>query len=64
VVGPKLGLEEMWLEDFGPIVRAGPGGMPAFTEETLSEGDLESIYAFLKAMRQGASSPSGGAVTP
>jgi mono/diheme cytochrome c family protein len=52
VVGPSLGLEEMWLEDFGPVVRSGPGGMPAFAEEVLGDDDLGSIYAFLKAMRQ------------
>lgn len=64
VVGPRLSLEEMWLEDFEPVVRSGPGGMPAFAAEILNREDLETIYAFLKAMRQGASSPSGGAEAP
>lgn len=64
VVGPALDLEELFLDDFRPLVRSGPGGMPAFTEEILSQDDLDSIYAFLKAMRQGASSPSGGAEAP
>jgi hypothetical protein len=64
VVGPALDLEELWLEDFRPVVRSGPGGMPAFTEEILSDDDLDSIYAFLKATPQGASSPSGGAEAP
>jgi len=48
VVGPKLDLEEIFKEDFVPIVRTGPAGMPAFTDTILSDGDLDSIYAFLK----------------
>jgi hypothetical protein len=28
--------------------------MPAFTEEILSDDDLDTIYAFLKALRKGA----------
>ena len=57
VVGPKLDLEELWKEDFLPIVRSGPAGMPAFTDSILSDGDLDSIYAFLKAARRGGSTP-------
>ncbi|MEK6719441.1 MAG: cytochrome c [Chloroflexota bacterium] len=60
VVGPNLDLEDVWLEDFGPVVRSGPGGMPMFTEEVLSDDDLDTIYAFLKAIRKAASSTSGG----
>ena len=56
-VGPKLDLEEIFREDFGPIVRSGPGGMPAFPDSTLSDVDLDSIYAFLKAAGQGGSTP-------
>ena len=56
-VGPKLDLEEIFREDFGPIVRSGPGGMPAFTDSILSDVDLDSIYAFLKAAGQGGSTP-------
>jgi mono/diheme cytochrome c family protein len=51
VVGPALGLEELFLDDFRPLLRSGPGGMPAFTEEILSDEDLDAIYAFLKATR-------------
>jgi hypothetical protein len=56
-VGPKLDLEELWKEDFLPIVRSGPGGMPAFTDSSLSDGDLDSIYAFLKAAGRSGSTP-------
>ena len=54
VVGPDLDLEELFLDDFRPLLRSGPGGMPAFTEEILSDDDLDTIYAFLKALRKGA----------
>jgi mono/diheme cytochrome c family protein len=57
IVGPKLDLQELWKEDFVPIVRSGPGGMPAFTDSILSDVDLDSIYAFLKAAGQGGSTP-------
>jgi mono/diheme cytochrome c family protein len=50
VVGPNLDLEDLDREDFHPVVRRGPGGMPAFTEEILSNDDLDLIYAFLKAV--------------
>jgi hypothetical protein len=59
-VGPKLDLEEIFKEDFVPIVRAGPAGMPAFSDTILSDGDLDSIYAFLKSGRS-VPAPSDGA---
>lgn len=60
VIGPNLDLEELFLDDFRPVVRSGPGGMPAFTEEILSDDDLDSIYAFLKAIRQEPAATSDG----
>jgi len=60
VVGPDLDLEDQFLDDFRPLVRSGPGGMPAFTEDILSDDDLDTIYAFLKAIRQGAGATSDG----
>jgi len=60
VIGPNIDLEELGLRDFRPTVRSGPGGMPAFTEEILSDDDLDTIYAFLKAIRKAASTTSGG----
>jgi len=54
VVGPKLDLEEIFKEDFVPIVRTGPAGMPAFTDAILSDSDLDSIYTFLKKGRNGS----------
>jgi mono/diheme cytochrome c family protein len=62
VVGPDLDLEELFLDDFRPLLRAGPGGMPAFTEEILSDDDLDTIYAFLKAIRKGAATLLSGDV--
>jgi len=56
-VGPRLDLEEIFREDFGPIVRSGPGGMPAFTDATLSDVDLEAIYGYLKAAAQATATP-------
>ena len=52
VVGPGLDLEELWLDDFRPVVRSGPGGMPAFGEEILSDDDLDAIYAYLKSIQR------------
>lgn len=60
VVGPNLDLEELDRSDFGPVVRSGPGGMPIFAEEILSDDDLDTIYAFLKAIRQETSMTFGG----
>jgi len=47
----------IFKEDFVPIVRSGPAGMPAFTDSILSDSDLDSIYAFLKAAGRGGSTP-------
>jgi len=64
VVGPNLDLEELDRSDFGPVVRSGPGGMPIFAEEILSDDDLDTIYAFLKAIRQETSTTSGESTWP
>jgi mono/diheme cytochrome c family protein len=56
-VGPMLDLEEIFREDFVPIVRSGPGGMPAFTDATLSDVDLDAIYGYLKAAAQATATP-------
>lgn len=60
VIGPNIDLEELDLSDVRPAVRSGPGGMPAFTQEILSDDDLDTIYAFLKAIRQATSMTFGG----
>jgi len=62
VVGPDLDLEELFLDDFRPLLRDGPEGMPAFTEEILSDDDLDAIYAFLKAIRKGTATLLSGDV--
>ena len=51
VVGPALDLEDLFLDDFRPLLRSGPRGMPAFTDAILSDDDLETIYRYLKAIR-------------
>jgi hypothetical protein len=37
--------------------------MPAFTEEVISDDDLEAIYAFLEATRKGTSITSDGSTS-
>lgn len=63
VVGPAIDLEELDRSDFRSTVRDGPGGMPAFTEEVLSGDDLDTIYAFLKAIRQATATMLGGSTS-
>lgn len=60
VVGPDLDPDELTLPEFRRDVRSGPKGMPAFIEEILSNDDLETIYAFLEAIRRETSATSGG----
>jgi len=57
IVGPRLHLEDIFKEDFVPIVRSGPAGMPAFTDSILSDVDLDTIYKYLKATAQAGSTP-------
>lgn len=65
VVGPALDPGELTPSEFRRNVRSGPKGMPAFMEEVISNDDLEAIYAFLEATRQGASiTPDGSTSTP
>ena len=60
---PSSTSRSCFLDDFRPLVRSGPGGMPAFTEEVLSDDDLDAIYAFLEAIRQGTSITSDGSTS-
>ena len=60
VVGPDLDPGELTLSELRREVRSGPKGMPAFMEEVISDDDLEAIYAFLEATRQGTSITSDG----
>ena len=47
IIGPDLsGIEQ---GDFARRVRGGPGVMPAFGADMLSDGDLAAIYAWLEA---------------
>ena len=65
VVGPELDPGDVTLSEFRRDVRSGPKGMPAFLGETLSDEDLEAIYAFLVALRQqGAAAPDALTRTP
>jgi len=52
VVGPDLDPDELTFSEFRRDVRFGPKGMPAFMEEILSDEDLQTVYAFLEAIRQ------------
>ena len=52
VVGPDLDPDELSFSEFRSEVRSGPKGMPAFIEEVLTDDDLQTIYAFLQAIRQ------------
>jgi hypothetical protein len=56
VIGPELDLGDLTPADFRRAVRSGPSGMPAFLASTLPDADLEAIYAYLDALRRGASS--------
>lgn len=58
VVGPRLDLGDVTLPDLRRAVRAGPMRMPAFPEETLSDADVEALYAFLESLREDASAAS------
>ncbi|MEO5918216.1 MAG: cytochrome c [Candidatus Limnocylindrales bacterium] len=60
VVGPDLDPGELSPSEFRRDVRSGPKGMPAFVERILDDDDLDSIFAFLRAIRQGVSTTSGG----
>jgi cytochrome c551/c552 len=51
VVGPALIGEIGSFNNFVEEVRDGPKGMPAYSESTLSEADLQKIYDFLEAGR-------------
>jgi len=60
VVGPDLDPSELTLSELRREARSGPKGMPNFMEEVISDDDLEAIYAFLEATRQGTSITSDG----
>ncbi|GBE26000.1 hypothetical protein BMS3Bbin02_02292 [bacterium BMS3Bbin02] len=51
VVGPALIGEIGSFNNFVEEVRDGPKGMPAYSEATLSDADLQKIYDFLEAGR-------------
>lgn len=57
IVGPRLDVGDLTVTDLRQATRTGPQGMPIFDEEQLSDGDLESLYAYLQAIgRDGSSS--------
>ena len=55
VIGPQLDVGELTISDLRRAVRSGPKGMPPFPEGALTDDDLAAIYAFLEALREGAS---------
>lgn len=52
VVGADLDIDDISRSEFGRDVRKGPKGMPSFMEETLSDEDLDKLYAFLESVAQ------------
>lgn len=56
VVGDEIDLEE--LADLLKDVRRGEKGMPAFSEDVISEEELQNIFAFLEASASGDSNAS------
>jgi mono/diheme cytochrome c family protein len=51
-VGADLDLDDISFSEFRKDVRKGPKGMPSFLEETLSDEDLDKLYAFLESLAQ------------
>lgn len=49
-VGPRLGPDPLPLSFIEKYVRHPTGSMPPYTEKTVSDQDLASIYAFLKSL--------------
>src|SRR5579875_450327 len=49
-VGPRLGPDPLPLAFIEKYVRHPTGSMPPYTEKTVSDEDLASIYAFLKSL--------------
>ena len=51
-VGADLDIDDLSRSEFGRDVRKGPKGMPSFMEETLSDEELDNLYAFLESVAQ------------
>jgi mono/diheme cytochrome c family protein len=54
-VGTDLDLDDINRSEFGRKVGKGPKGMPSFTEEIISEEDLDKMYSFLESINKEAS---------
>ena len=61
-VGADLDVDDINLSEFGREVRKGPKGMPSFTEETISEQDLEKLYSFLESVTDKASNEAAAEI--
>lgn len=53
-------LEEATPTQIGEAVRVGPGAMPRFGEETIDERDVDSLAAYLVAIRAGQNPGGAG----
>ena len=62
-VGADLDVDDINLSEFGREVRKGPKGMPSFTEETISEQDLEKLYSFLESVTDKASNEAAAEIS-
>ncbi len=51
-VGADLDVDDISRSEFGKDVRKGPKGMPSFSEESISDEDLDRLYAFLESISE------------
>jgi hypothetical protein len=51
-VGSDLDLDDISRSEFGRDIRKGPKGMPSFEEESISDEDLDRLYAFLESISE------------
>jgi predicted ferric reductase/mono/diheme cytochrome c family protein len=56
-VGPRLAGTELSFEQVLLKVRTGTGPMPTFTEEQVSDPELQHIYAWLQSLESSAATP-------
>lgn len=62
-VGTDLDVGDLSRSEFGRDVRRGPKGMPPFGEESLSDEELDKLYAFLESVARGAPEEAAAEIT-
>ena len=63
-IGPKLAGTGLSLEEVLQRVRNGEGAMPAFTEDKISDLELQHIYAWLRSLAPPTPTPEPPTATP